>query len=163
MRRISKLFALYLLAAAMLLSPFSFAAFAQNKLVTPQPPMAKKNPKKTEINGVTLVDNYFWLREKNNPEVTAYLEAENAFTEAVMKPTEAMQAALYKEMVGHIKETDVNVPYRQDGYYYYSRTVQGMQYPIYARKPKTVEAKEEITLDMNELAKGLKYLGLGAY
>src|SRR5918912_779992 len=163
MRRISKLFALYLLAAAMLLSPFSFAAFAQNKLVTPQPPMAKKNPKKTEIHGVTLVDNYFWLREKNNPEVTAYLEAENAFTEAVMKPTEAMQAALYKEMVGHIKETDVNVPYRQDGYYYYSRTVQGLQYPIYARKHKTLEAKEEVTLDLNEMAKGLKYLGLGAY
>ena len=163
MRRISKLFALYLLAAAMLLSPFSFAAFAQNKLVTPQPPMAKKNPKKTEINGTTLIDNYFWLREKTNPEVMAYLEAENAYTEAVMKPTEALQAKLYKEMVGHIKETDRSAPYRDGDYYYYSRTEQGKQYPIYCRKRGSLDAPEEITLDVNELAKGLKFMAIGAY
>lgn len=165
MKRISKLFALYILAAATFLSPLaSVVAVAQNNLVNPPPPpMAKKIPKTTTIHGESLIDNYFWLREKANPEVTAYLEAENAYTDSVMKPTEALQAALYKEMVGHIKETDVNVPYRQDNYFYYSRTVQGMQYPIYARKPKTVDAKEEITLDLNEMAKGLKYLGLGAY
>jgi len=125
--------------------------------------MAKKIPKTTTIHGETLVDNYFWLREKNSPEVTAYLEAENAYADTVMKPTEALQAALYKEMVGHIKETDVNVPYRQGDYFYYSRTVQGLQYPIYARKRGSVEAKEEITLDLNEMAKGLKFLSLGAY
>jgi oligopeptidase B len=152
-----------LLAAAMLLSPFSFAAFAQNKLVTPQPPMAKKNPKKTEINGTTLIDNYFWLREKTNPEVMAYLEAENAYTEAVMKPTEALQAKLYKEMVGHIKETDRSAPYRDGDYYYYSRTEQGKQYPIYCRKRGSLDAPEEITLDVNELAKGLKFMAIGAY
>src|SRR5918911_2478609 len=163
MRRISKLFALYLLAAAMLLSPFSFAAFAQNKLVTPQPPMAKKIPKTTVVNGTTLVDNYFWLREKTNPEVMAYLEAENAYTEAVMKPTEALQAKLYKEMVGHINETDRSAPYRDGDYYYYSRTEQGKQYPIYCRKRGSLDAPEEITLDVNELAKGLKFMAIGAY
>ena len=164
MKKLSKFFALYALAAAMLVSPLASVVVAQNNLVNPPPPpMAKKVPKETSIHGVTLLDNYFWLREKTNPEVTAYLEAENAYTDSVMKPTDAMQAALYKEMISHIKETDVNVPYRQDGYFYYSRTVQGMQYPIYARKPKTVEAKEEITLDLNEMAKGLKYMALGAY
>ena len=111
MRRLPKIFALYFLSAATLLSPFSFVAVAQNNLVTPPPPMAKKIPKETNIHGVTLVDPYFWLREKNNPEVKAYLEAENAYTETVMRPTEALQATLYKEMIGHIKETDANVPY----------------------------------------------------
>ncbi|HKR00660.1 MAG TPA: S9 family peptidase [Pyrinomonadaceae bacterium] len=163
MKRFSKLFALSVLAAATLLSPLASFTVAQNKLVTPPPPMAKKVPKTLNIHGVTLVDNYFWLREKTNPEVISYLEAENAYTETVMKPTEALQASLYKEILSHIKETDVNVPYRDGNYYYYSRTVQGMQYPIYARKAKTLDAKEEITLDLNELAKGLKFLGLGAY
>src|SRR5437588_8441003 len=80
MKRISKIFALYILAVATLLSPLSFVATAQNTLSTPPtPPMAKKTPKETKIHGTTLVDNYFWLREKNNPEVLAYLEAENAY------------------------------------------------------------------------------------
>ena len=165
MKRTAKFATASLLALALMLSPFaSVVAIAQqNTLAPPKPPMAKKIPKKTEIHGVTLLDDYFWLREKANPEVTAYLEAENTYTDSVMKPTEAFQAALYKEMVGHIKETDENVPYKQGDYYYYSRTVQGLQYPIYARKHKSLEAKEEITLDLNEMAKGLKYLGLGAY
>lgn len=125
--------------------------------------MAKKIPKELNIHGVTLVDNFFWLREKANPEVTAYLEAENNFTESVMKPTEALQGALYKEMISHIKETDEAFPYREGDYFYYSRTVKGLQYPIYARKRGSVDSKEEVTLDLNELAKGLKFLGLGAY
>jgi oligopeptidase B len=164
MRRVTRIFTLHTLAAALLLSQLG-PALAQNKLVTPPPPppMAKKIPKKTDIHGTTLVDNYFWLREKSNPEVLAYLESENAYTDSVMKPTEALQAQLYKEMVGHIKETDENVPYKEGDYFYYSRTVQGLQYPIYARKPKTLTAPEEVTLDANELAKGLKYLGVGAY
>src|SRR5215469_6814263 len=80
------------------------------------PPTAKKVPKVTEINGRKLVDNYFWLREKKNPEVKAYLEAENVYTDAVMKPTEAFQKKLYDEMLSRIKETDVEVPYREGGY-----------------------------------------------
>src|SRR5271166_5386311 len=78
----------------------------------PEPPVAKKVPKITEVNGRKLVDNYFWLRDKKNPEVKAYLEAENAYTDAVMKPTEAFQKRLYGEMLGRIKETDVDVPYK---------------------------------------------------
>ncbi|MGI8917543.1 MAG: S9 family peptidase [Pyrinomonadaceae bacterium] len=143
-----------------------FAAMAQgngNGSAAPKPPMAERKTKTTEIHGYKMVDDFFWLREKSNPAVTAYLEAENSYTEAAMKHTAALQEKLYNEMVGHIKETDENVPYRQGDYFYYSRTVKGMQYPIYARKRGSTEVKEEITLDLNEMAKGLKYLGLGAY
>ena len=163
MKRISRFLSLSLLAVMTLVSPLGSIALAQNNIVTPQPPMAKKIPKELNIHGVTLVDNFFWLREKANPEVTAYLEAENNFTESVMKPTEALQGALYKEMISHIKETDEAFPYREGDYFYYSRTVKGLQYPIYARKRGSVDSKEEVTLDLNELAKGLKFLGLGAY
>ena len=78
----------------------------------PAPPVAKKDPKVIEINGHKLVDNYFWLREKKNPEVKAYLDAENTYTDALMKPTEPLQKKLYDEMLGRIKETDVDVPYK---------------------------------------------------
>jgi len=101
---------------------------------TATPPAAKKDPKTTDINGHTLVDNYYWLRDKPNPEVRAYLEAENAYTDSVMKPTEALQKKLYDEMLSRIKETDVDVPYPQDGYFYYSRTEAGKQYGIRCRK-----------------------------
>src|SRR5271168_2645746 len=128
---------------------------------TVQPPVAKKVPKATEINGVTLVDNYFWLREKSNPEVKAYLEAENAYTDAVMKPTEPLQKELYAEMLGRIKETDVEVPYREGAYFYYSRTEAGKQYSIHCRKKGSMDASEEVILDVNELAKGQKFMSLG--
>ncbi len=130
---------------------------------TPKPPVAKRVAKTTAIHGEQLTDEYFWLREKTNKDVIAYLEAENEYTQAVMKPTQAFQEALYKEMVGRIKETDVNVPYREGEYFYYSRTEQGKQYPIYARKRENLEAKEEITIDLNELAKGQKFTALSAY
>jgi len=115
------------------------------------------------VHGETLTDDYFWLREKTNPEVISYLEAENAYTDAVMKPTAELQEKLYKEMLGRIKQTDVNVPYRENGYYYYSRTVEGQQYPIYARKKGSLAAPEEVTLDLNELNKGHKYTALNTY
>ena len=127
------------------------------------PPAAKRVPKKTEVHGETLVDDYFWMREKTNPEVIAHLNAENAYTDAVMKPTAALQEKLYQEMLGRIKQTDQNVPYRENGYYYYSRTVEGQQYPIYARKKGSLDAPEEVTLDLNELNKGHQYTALGAY
>src|SRR5689334_24093736 len=95
-----------------------------------QPPVTEKKPKVTEINGDRMVDNYFWLREKTNPAVIAHLEAENAYTGAMMKPTEALQEKLYNEILSHIKQTDVNVPYKKDGYYYFSKTKEGLQYPI---------------------------------
>jgi oligopeptidase B len=128
-----------------------------------QPPATEKKPKVTEINGDKLVDNYFWLREKSNPAVISHLEAENAYTSAVMKPTEALQEKLYNEILSHIKQTDVNVPYRWGSYFYYSRTVEGKQYPIYCRKQGNLEAPEEILLDVNEMAKGHKFMSIGAF
>src|SRR6266542_3406324 len=127
-----------------------------------QPPITEKKPKITEINGDRLVDNYFWLREKSNPAVIAHLEAENAYTAAVMKPTQALQEKLYNEILSHIKQTDVNVPYRQGDYFYYSRTKEGLQYPIFFRKKGSLDANEELILDQNELAKGQKFMALGA-
>jgi oligopeptidase B len=129
----------------------------------PAPPVAKKVPKTTEINGHTMVDNYYWLRDKKNPEVQSYLEAENAYTDAVMKPTEALQKKLYDEMLSRIKETDVEVPYKEGGYFYYLRTEAGKQYGIRCRKKGRMDGPEEVLLDVNELAKGQKFMSLGAY
>ena len=143
---------------------FSFSiSMAQTDKNMPKAPVAKKIPKEEITNGDKRIDDYFWLREKKNPEVMKYLEAENAYADAFMKPTEALQQTLYKEMVSHIKETDVNVPYREGDYFYYSRTEKGKQYPIYCRKRESLTAPEEVVLDLNELARGHKYLGLGAY
>jgi len=129
----------------------------------PPPPVAKTMHTENHINGGDLVDNYHWLRDKSNPEVAKYLEAENAYTDGVMKPTTALQQKLYDEMLSHIKETDVNVPYKEGGYFYYSRWEKGQQYPILARKKGNLEAAEEITIDENELAKGQPFMALGAY
>jgi oligopeptidase B len=126
-----------------------------------KPPIAKKAAKATTIHGETLVDDYYWLREKSNPEVISYLKAENAYTDLMMKHTETFQAELYKELLGRIKETDVNVPYKKGDYFYYSRTEAGRQYPILCRKRGSLDAKEEVYLDLNELAKGLPFLGMG--
>ena len=109
------------------------------------------------------MDNYFWLRDKKNPEVKAYLEAENAYTDAVMKPTEAFQKRLYDEMLGRIKETDVDVPYKKGNYFYYSRTEAGKQYQIRCRKKGSLDAPEEVVLDVNELAKGQTFMASGRF
>jgi oligopeptidase B len=130
---------------------------------TPVPPVAKKVEKVHLLHGDPRPDPYFWLREKSNPEVAAYLEAENAYTDAVMKPTEGFQQALYAEMLGRIQETDENVPYRWGEFFYYSRTEQGKQYPIYCRRKGDVQAPEEVTLDLNRLAEGKPFMSLGAY
>ncbi|HEY6274377.1 MAG TPA: S9 family peptidase [Terriglobales bacterium] len=129
----------------------------------PPPPVAKKVHTENHINGGDLVDEYAWLRNKSNPEVAQYLESENAYADSVMKPTEALQKKLYDEMISHVKETDVNVPYRQGSYFYYSRWEQGKQYQIFARKKGSVAAPEEVTLDQNQLAKGEKFMALGIY
>ena len=112
------------------------------------------------LHGDQLQDDYFWLRERENPEVKAYLENENAYTDAFMKPTEALQKTLYDEMLGRIKETDLSVPYRERGWFYYSRTEKGKQYPIYCRKKGSLEAPEEVYLDVNELAKGERFMNV---
>jgi oligopeptidase B len=126
------------------------------------PPVARKVPHETRIHNDTRVDDYFWLRDKKNPEVIKYLEAENAYTAAVMKPTEPFRERLYKEMLGRIKQTDLSVPTPDRGYLYYSRTVEGKQYPIQCRKKGSLDADEEVMLDGNELAKGEKFFSLGA-
>jgi len=128
-----------------------------------QPPTTDKKPKVVEINGDRLVDNYFWLREKTNPAVIAHLEAENAYAASVMKPTEALQEKLYNEILSHIKQTDNSVPYRWDDYFYYTRTIEGKQYPIFCRKQGSVNAPEQILLDLNEMAKGQKFMSVGSF
>ena len=125
------------------------------------PPIAKKQPQVLELHGDERVDNYFWLRERDNPQVIAYLEAENAYTSAIMQHTEALQSQLYDEMLSRIKETDLSVPYRKDDYYYYSRTEEGKAYPIHCRKKGSLDAEEEILLDQNELAEGYDFFSLG--
>src|SRR5256885_7394530 len=129
----------------------------------PAPPIAKKVPHETEINGHKMIDNYYWLREKSNPEVRAYLEKENAYTDAVMKPTEPLQKKLYDEMLSRVKETDIEVPYKEGDYFYYSRTEAGKQYQIHCRKKGGMDAPEEVVLDVNAMAKGQKFMSLGAY
>src|SRR5579859_1759585 len=129
----------------------------------PSPPIAQKIPHITEIHGRRLVDDYFWLRDKSNPDVKGYLEGENAYTDAVMKPTEALQGKLYNELLSRIKETDVEVPYRYGGHIYYSRTEAGKQYSMLCRRKATLDAPEEIVLDINELAKGHSFMAIAAY
>ena len=135
----------------------------QNAQTVPQPPAAEKKQHTTRIHGYTLQDDYFWLREKSNPAVIKYLEAENAYTEAVMAPTKAFQESLYSEMLGRIKQTDLSVPTRIGGYMYYSRTEEGKQYSYMCRRKGSMSGAEEILLDLNALATGHKFLGLGAY
>ena len=129
----------------------------------PQPPMAEKKTKTTNIHGDTIVDDYFWLREKTNPSVLAYLKSEDDYALAAMKHTAPLQEKLYNEMLSHIKQTDTNVPYRNGNYFYYSRTEEGKQYPIFCRKKGNLEASEEIILDVNELAKGQKFMSVGMF
>ncbi len=114
------------------------------------------------LHGDALEDDYFWMRERDNPKVRAYLEAENAYSDAFMKPTEPLQKTLYDEMLGRIKETDLTVPYREGGWYYYSRTEKGKQYPIYCRRKGSLEAPEQVYLDVNALAAGQKFMAVAA-
>jgi oligopeptidase B len=131
--------------------------------VSARPPLAPRRERLEVVHGQERRDDYFWLREKSDPEVRAYLEAENAYADAAMARTRELQQRLYGEMLARIKETDVNVPYRRDGFYYYSRTEQGKQYPIHCRRQGSLEAPEQVTLDLNQLATGHAFLALGAY
>ena len=129
----------------------------------PKPPVAKKVPQTLELHGDKRVDEYGWLRDKKSPETISYLEAENAYAAELMKPHEEAVKSLYDEMLARIKQTDTNVPYRKGNYWYYTRTEAGKQYPIYARKKGTLEAAEEVLLDVNKLAEGQKFMSVGAF
>ncbi|MGH7509577.1 MAG: S9 family peptidase [Gemmatimonadales bacterium] len=129
----------------------------------PVPPVARIVPRVQTVHGETRVDDYFWLRDRSDPEVIAHLEAENRYTSAMMRHTETLQELLYQEMRGRIKETDLSVPERMDDYCYYTRTQAGGQYPIFCRRRDFLHAPEETLLDLNPLAAGYAYFRLGAY
>ena len=133
----------------------------------PLPPRARREPTPTTLHGHTLEDDYRWMRDKSSSETLAYLEAENAYAASVMAPTEELQKKLYAEMLSHIKETDVSVPYRDRGWFYYVRTVEGSQYPIHCRRLATGAKYDEsqpevVLLDVNKLAEGQPFMALGA-
>ncbi len=130
---------------------------------TLQPPIAEKIPKIETLHGYERVDNYYWLKDKENPKVIEYLEAENDYTKSMTAHAKELQETVYKEMVGRIKETDLSVPEKRGDYFYYSRTEEGKQYPIYARKKGSLDAEEEVLLDQNKLAEGYDFFRIGAF
>lgn len=148
--------------------PFAALAFFSTNLMaqtmeTPTPPTAKTIDHREMRHGATVLDGYYWLREKSSPDVIRYLEAENAYTEAMTKDLKPFSDALYAEMLRHIKQTDLSVPFRQGAYFYYSRTEEGKQYPIRCRRKNTMEAPEEVLLDLNDMAKGRSFVGVGDF
>jgi oligopeptidase B len=148
--------------AFVLALPVTIAA-AQAPATPPAPPVALTTPKVDTIHGDVLVDNYFWLRDRKNPDVVKYLEAENAYTAAMTKHIEPLHEQLYKEMLSRIKQTDLDVPVRRDSFYYYTRTEEGKQYSIFARKKGSLDAPEEVLLDQNVMAQGKGYFRLGGF
>jgi oligopeptidase B len=156
-------FILYFSIVFLLISCKATPSTTKVMLPNIEPPKAKTEEHITAIHGLELKDNYFWLREKENPQVIAYLEAENAYKDAMTAHTNDFQKALYEEMVARINETDLSVPVKNKDYYYYSRTEKGKNYPIYCRKKDDLEAEEEILLDANALAEGKEYFSLGEF
>lgn len=137
--------------------------FSIENALKQKPPSAVKKPYSVQAHGEEWDDSYFWLREKTNSEVIDYLKAENAYAEAVLKPTEDFQKKLYDEMLGRIKEDDLSVPVQRKGYFYYTRTEKGKAYSIYCRKKGSLEASEEILLDVNVMAEGVENFELGVF
>ena len=151
----------------------------------PQPPIAARRPVEHCLHGDLRIDDYAWLRQKENPEVIRHLEAENAYSQAVLRPTEALQEKLYQEMLSRIQQTDLTVPYELRGYSYFTKTIEGLQYPAHYRRPDDdssvagaqhvyagpggvapeagAQSFEELLLDLNVLAEGHSFLGLGAF
>ena len=128
---------------------------------TPPPPAAEKRPHTYALHGQTISDDFAWLRDKHDPRVIAYLEAENAYTDALTADQQPLRQKLYDEMLARIQQTDLTVPYRKTGYLYYSRTEEGKQYPIQCRKKGDDKAPEQVMLDLNELAKGHSFMAIG--
>ncbi|MDH3459248.1 MAG: oligopeptidase B, partial [Gemmatimonadota bacterium] len=125
------------------------------------PPIAKKISAKLETHGQVRMDDYYWLNQRSNPDVVAYLEAENAWTKSQMGHTEALQERLFEEIKGRIKQTDESVPYYRDGYWYYTRFEEGKSYPIYCRRKGSMDAAEDVMLDANKLAEGHGFFAVG--
>jgi len=131
---------------------------------TPQPPVAVRRPVEHRLHGDLRIDDYAWLREKEDPEVIRHLQAENAYTDAILKPSEAFQEALYQEMLSRIQQTDLTVPYRLRGYLYFTKTIEGQQYPLHLRRTADdTNGPEQTLLDLNALAQGHSFLALGSF
>jgi len=141
-----------------LLAPALMTTQAQTP---PAPPAAPQHEHREVRHGATINDPYFWLREKSSPEVVRYLEQENAYTQALTSSLKPFEDKLYSEMLGRIKQTDLDVPVRRGDYLYYTRTEEGKQYPIRCRRKGSMEAPEQIVLDPNEMAKDHKFVGIG--
>ena len=133
------------------------ASAETSPIEAPEPPVARKIPVADTLFGDVRVDDYRWLRKRSDPEVTAYLEAENEYTAAMTAHIDELTETIYQEMVGRIKETDLSVPYLDNGFFYYDRTEEGKQYPIFCRKEGSLDVEEIVLLDQNELAKGHDY------
>jgi len=128
---------------------------------TPTPPIAPQRPHTHSLHGEGRADPYAWLRDKEDPAVRAYLEAENAYADEVMAPIKEFRGLLYDEMLARIKQTDLSVPYKDGAYWYYTRTEEGKQYSIHCRKRGSLEGEESILLDVNQLAEGHEYMSVG--
>ncbi|MBX2991566.1 MAG: S9 family peptidase [Bacteroidetes bacterium] len=141
---------------------FSGVYAAGNDMNARQPPMAEIKPHTLEKHGSIRTDNYYWLRERDNPQVLEYLNAENRYTDAVMAPAKQLEQKLFEEMKGRIKQTDLSVPYKLDDYFYYTKYESGKEYPIYCRKQGSLDAREEVMLDGNEMARGHGFFTIGS-
>jgi oligopeptidase B len=150
-----------LYSALGLITLVSCGSEQQKKEPSMQPPVAKKVAKELIKHDHTRIDNYFWMNQRENPEVIAHLEAENAYTDEQLADTKGFQTSLYEEMRGRIKEDDSSVPYFENGYFYYSRNEEGKEYTIYCRKKDSLEGEEEILLNGNEMAEGHDYFSVG--
>lgn len=124
----------------------------------PTPPVAPTRPYTLDFHDLKIQDPYYWLKDKKDPQTIKYIEAENAYREAVTKHLKPLEEKLYKEMLSHIKQTDLDVPVRDNGFWFYTKTVEGKQYPIYCRKKGSLEGAEDVLLDVNKLAEGQKYM-----
>lgn len=162
-----------LAAASLLMIPSLSSVHAEDASPAGQPlalradaaptPTTEQRAKTVGLHGDKIEDPFFWLREKSSPAVLEHLKAENAYTAAVMAPFKPAEEALYKEMLGRIKQTDISAPYLQRGYWLYQRTEEGKQYRILCRKEGTQEAPEEVVLDLNQMAEGHPFMALGAF
>ena len=145
-----------------LILAFAMVACTSEETETPAP-AAEKRPVTLELHGDSRVDNYYWLRERENPEVISYLEAENAHTEEALSPFEGLQSVLFDEIKSRIKQDDESAPYRIGEYFYYIRYEEGSEYPIYARKKESLDAPEQIMLDVNKLAGDADYFSVRGF
>ncbi|MEO1805732.1 MAG: S9 family peptidase [Bacteroidota bacterium] len=152
---------LFILLWACLFATFTISCKNSSSMSEVKAPIAKKVEHKLEKHGDTRIDPYYWMRDREDQEVIDYLNAENAYTESVMAPHKQFQEDLYQEMIARLKPDDSSVPYKLKDYYYYSRFAEGKEYPLFCRKKESLEAEEEIMLDVNELAEGQSFCQVG--